>query len=152
MIAQSLISSGGEVERKKELENARNQLRALQDLQKEAIEVEARIRSDIRRQGQDCSSEIEGFEDKLKYYFIDLKQKNIYRYSTGVNGAMASSVKFEDEIATFEKELADFEYFARMFEFSDKTAQAVKNMELIKNEVGVVKKTLDPNWKVARIV
>jgi dynein heavy chain len=138
-IQQSLVNLG-EADRRRELDSARALLKALVELQKEALDVEGRIKTDVKRQSQDCVTEIDQFEDKLKYYFLDLKQKPFYRYSTGVAKALSDIESIEAEVGRFEEVLANFEYFSRMFEFPDKPQQAQKNMEVIRIETAAIKR------------
>jgi dynein heavy chain len=139
VIHQALISLG-EVDKRRDLDHTRGLIRGMQELQKDAIDVEAKIKSDVRRHAQDCNSEIDQFEDKLKYYFLKLKQKNIYKYSTGITGALTTIATIEAKITKYEAILKNFEYFSKMLEFSEKPQQAQKNMEMIRNETSMIKR------------
>ena len=94
--------------KKKDLELNKHLIKGLEHLKKEALQTEKKIRVDIKNHSTSCETEIEKFEDKLKYYMIDLKQNKIYNYDTGIEESMKSINQIEEDIQIFKKELADF--------------------------------------------
>ncbi|MCP4294102.1 MAG: hypothetical protein GY786_00655 [Proteobacteria bacterium] len=48
--------------------------------------------------------------------------------------------QIEEEIKKYETELQNFDYFAKMFDFPEKTQEAHKNMKMIKNETDLIRR------------
>ena len=102
------------------------------------MEVSAKIKGQVAEQSGLAREEIEKFQESLKYYFVNLKHQPIYKYETGVVESFQLIQQFGDEISRFEKELENFDYFASMFEFPQKTEEAHKNMKMLKVEMDLV--------------
>ena len=125
---------------KKELDTTKNLIRNFRSLNKASLDVKDTIKDNIKSESVECNKEIENFENKLKYYYFDIKQKEVYKYETGKKNAFVIIKSFEEELKVFENELCDFDYFAKMFEFPKKTEKAHSNIKMIKNEINLVKK------------
>lgn len=139
-VINQTVSSMNEKERTREQELSKNLIKHLNSLHKDSEEVKVKIKEDVTHHSQACLAEIEAFEDELNQYFRDLKLRNIYRYATGVEGAFETLNSLDQEVAVFQKKLADFNYFAKMFEFEDKPANCVKHMEAIQGEIQIIRK------------
>lgn len=144
----------------KEFEICRKQINDLQGLEKKAGETDKQIASNVKQEANLCKEQIKEFEDKLKYYYLDLKQKPMYKYATGVEASFEVIEKIETDIVEFLETMKKYTYFAEMFEYPEVTQQAQKNLDMITSESEAIKKLwsmikktldkfeiyLDTNW------
>lgn len=89
-------------------------------IEKKSKTVEEEIADDFKEESQKCKKEIELFQEKIKYYFLDLKQSDLYKYQTGVEKALENFEVIQYDVQIFQEKLKNFDYFTKMFEFPDK--------------------------------
>jgi len=100
--------------------------------------VEKDIAPNVKTESEKTRENITKYEEELKQYFTDLKKESFYIYGTGVEGAFEKLAVVQEHIEKFDQRVADFEYFCRMFEFSDELNPVYKNLDHIKTEVNLV--------------
>lgn len=127
------------VQNKTEQELTKKMMKGVQQLQKLSTETERKIKPNVKIESKNCLKKIDSFEEKLKTYILKIRKSQIYKYQTGEAKVFEIFEQMEIDIEQFQKELSDFEYFTKMFEFPEKINSSQKSLDMINNEVKVVR-------------
>jgi dynein heavy chain len=125
--------------KKGEHEHCKNLIKAMEKLSDKSEVSDKEIAPFMKKQGEKTKSDIDSFENVLKRFFLELKKMDIYKYETGHESALAQIKTLEEEVADFTKKYDDYEYFSHMFALEEGPGGAKKNLEMITQEVEVLK-------------
>lgn len=100
--------------------------------------VEKDISGQVKGEGDKAQDDLQKFDEKLKEFYTHMKKEDFYKYG---NGAEASQKRIKEVLETvkeMELKLKDFEYFGRMFNFSEDIESPEQNLAKIKKDLDIV--------------
>jgi len=125
--------------RNKDFESCKKLTADITNLEKKCNETDKKITTNIKSEATKRKEEIKTFEDELKVYLLGLKQKPIYKYDTGAEGARELVGAIDSEVSKFQEDFKKFIYFAEMFEYPDVIEQSKKNLDMITKDTSSIK-------------
>lgn len=131
LAAQAAIGNVKENDTKK-VKKLKTDLTYLQNM---STMVEKDISGQIKGEGDKAKDDLTKFDEKLKEFYTQMKKEDFYKYG---NGAEASQKRIQEVLVNVNEmglKLKDFEYFGKMFDFSDQIESPEQNLSKIKKDL-----------------
>lgn len=107
-------------------------------LQNMSTMVEKDISGQVKGEGDKALDDLHKFDEKLKEFYIHMKKEDFYKYENGAEASQKRIKEVIENVKDMEHKLKDFDYFGKMFNFSDDIESPEQNLAKIKKDLDIV--------------
>jgi len=110
----------------------------LTQLQNMSSMVEKDISGQVKAEGDKAQDDLHKFDEKLKEFYTHMKKEDFYKYGNGAEASQKRIKEVLENVTDMEAKLKDFEYFGKMFNFSNEIESPEQNLAKIKKDLDMV--------------
>lgn len=100
--------------------------------------VEKDISGQVKGEGDKAQDDLKKFDEKLKEFYSQMKKEEFYKYQNGAEDSQNRIKQVLENVKEMEDKLKDFEYFGKMFNFSEDIESPEQNLAKIKKDLDIV--------------